>query len=65
MPDRNFHPERLPLAGVPDGLAARPLRHADGTVRRDRRGFIKATQVILAPPSSRPRTPIHTARRPA
>jgi hypothetical protein len=47
LPERDFHPERLPLAGVPDGLVARPLRKPDGTVRRDRRGYIKATQVIL------------------
>jgi hypothetical protein len=54
LPDRDFHPERLPLAGVPDGLIARPQRHPDGTVRRDRRGFIKASHVILAPPEEPP-----------
>lgn len=54
MPDRDFHPERLPLAGLPEGLIARPQRHPDGTVRRDRRGFIKASQVILTPPEEPP-----------
>lgn len=55
-------PDRLPLAGVPDGLTARPLRRADGTVRRDRRRRVKATQVTLTaesdpPPHTDPGTP--------
>lgn len=55
MPERNFQPERLPLTGMPDGLTARPLRNPDGTVRRDRRGFIKATQVVLTAADDTPR----------
>lgn len=54
MPDRDFQPERLPLAGVPDGLVARPPRNSDGTVSRYRRGFIKATKVVLAPAEDPP-----------
>ncbi len=47
LSDPNAQPERLPINGVPEGLVARPLTRADGTVQRTRRGHVKATATIL------------------